>query len=263
MLELYQFEMSHYCEKVRLILDYKGLEYRKIEVTPGIGQIDVFRLSGQRQVPVLKDGSRVIADSTAIAKYLDEQYPDRRIIPVDPKQRALALVLEEWADEVLGLNGRKALVAAFSESQSFRTSILPTSTPPLLKNLVGAVPGEILNALAAGVGATSEGVRNTKDALKQDLDSLSALLLNQPYLVADQPTLADFAVAGITMYIKFPDGPYLDIPPDLRGKGLPGVADNPVYESFFAWRDRLYQNFRKPLAGQSIGDSSPHRIEID
>ena len=39
MLELYQFELSQYSEKVRLILDYKGLEYRKIEVTPGVGQV--------------------------------------------------------------------------------------------------------------------------------------------------------------------------------------------------------------------------------
>ena len=38
MLELYQFELSPFSEKVRLILDYKGLEYKKIEVTPGIGQ---------------------------------------------------------------------------------------------------------------------------------------------------------------------------------------------------------------------------------
>ena len=38
MIELYQFELSHYCEKIRLILDYKGLEYRKVEVTPGVGQ---------------------------------------------------------------------------------------------------------------------------------------------------------------------------------------------------------------------------------
>ncbi len=40
MLELYQWELSQYSEKVRLILDYKGLDYRKIEVTPGIGQVE-------------------------------------------------------------------------------------------------------------------------------------------------------------------------------------------------------------------------------
>ncbi len=35
MLELYQFELSAYCEKVRLILDYKGLAYKKRDVVPG------------------------------------------------------------------------------------------------------------------------------------------------------------------------------------------------------------------------------------
>ena len=79
MLELYQFELSHYCEKIRFILDYKGLEYRKVEVTPGIGQLDLFKMSGQRQVPVLKDGNEVIADSTAIAQYLDNKN-----IPIAP-----------------------------------------------------------------------------------------------------------------------------------------------------------------------------------
>ncbi len=44
MLELYQFEASHYCEKVRLILDYKQLPYETVEVTPGVGQVDLYRL---------------------------------------------------------------------------------------------------------------------------------------------------------------------------------------------------------------------------
>lgn len=61
MLELYQFELSQYSEKVRLILDYKGLTYRKIEVTPGIGQVELFRMTGQRQVPVLKDGNQIVS----------------------------------------------------------------------------------------------------------------------------------------------------------------------------------------------------------
>ncbi|MBN3927022.1 glutathione S-transferase N-terminal domain-containing protein, partial [Nostoc sp. NMS4] len=98
MLELYQWELSQYSEKVRLILDFKGLDYRKIEVTPGIGQVELFRLTGQRQVPVLKDRNKYIADSTEIAKYLDLEYPDRPIIPQDPKQRGLTLLIEEWAD---------------------------------------------------------------------------------------------------------------------------------------------------------------------
>jgi len=43
--------------------------------------------------------------------------------------------------------------------------------------------------------------------------------------VTDHPTLADFAVAGLSMYIKFPEGNYLNVPSALKGKGTPGIAD--------------------------------------
>ena len=66
MLELHQFRHSAFCLKVRMALQSKGLSFREVEVTPGIGQIAMFRLSGQRQVPVLVDGDHVVADSSAI-----------------------------------------------------------------------------------------------------------------------------------------------------------------------------------------------------
>ena len=74
-MELHQFRHSAFCEKVRLVLAAKGLDYTVVEVTPGLGQLELFRLSGQRQVPVLLDGSEVIADSTAIALYLERHHP--------------------------------------------------------------------------------------------------------------------------------------------------------------------------------------------
>ncbi|HEY9907145.1 MAG TPA: glutathione S-transferase family protein [Thermosynechococcaceae cyanobacterium] len=262
MLELYQFELSHYAEKVRLVLDYKGLAYRKIEVTPGIGQIDLFRLSGQRQIPVLKDGSEVIADSTKIIEYLDRQYPDRPVIPSDPKLRGLTLLIEQWADESIGLNARKALIGALNGSQSFRTAFLPSSTPDLVKTLVGAVPNELLSFLGQGVGLGPEGVKAAEDSLKRDLTALVFILLEQPYLVTDHPTLADFAVAGLTTYLKFPSGNYLDIPESLKGKGVPGIADIGTFEPFFTWRDKLYADFRKSGLVTPSG-SAPQSISID
>ena len=74
-MDLYQFRHSAFCEKVRLILRVKGLQASFKEVVPGIGQLELFRLSGQRQVPVLVDGSTVVADSTAIALHLEEAHP--------------------------------------------------------------------------------------------------------------------------------------------------------------------------------------------
>jgi glutathione S-transferase len=263
MLELYQFELSQYSEKVRLILDYKGLAYRKIEVTPGVGQLEVFQLSGQRQVPVLKDGNTVISDSTAIAMYLDRQYPDRPLIPTNPKERGLCLLMEEWADMSIGPKSRKVIFGAISQSPTFRTSVLPNTTPDILKTLVGAVPPEVLEILGTGVGVSPDAVKDARDALKQDLEALSLLLLDSPYLVGNQPCLADFAVAGLSMLLKFPEGPYLDLPSTLKGKGIPGLADSSVYETFFNWRDRLYADYRKPLTSTGTNGSAPTSIEID
>ena len=262
MLELYQFELSQYSEKVRLILDYKGLAYRKIEVTPGIGQVDLFQMSGQRKVPVLKDGNRIVADSTEIAKYLDRQYPDRPLIPTDPKQRGLCLLIEEWADESIGLKSRKVLFGALSQDQNFRKSLLPNATPDILKSLVEVVPSDVLKVLGFGVGYGPDAVKSAEADLKQDLEALCLLLSDSPYLVGDKPSLADLAVAGLSMLIRFPDGPYLELPATIRGKGVPGLADSVVYQPFFTWRDRLYAQYRKPLTVKSTS-STPTSINID
>jgi glutathione S-transferase len=263
MIELYQFELSQYSEKVRLILDYKGLDYRKIEVTPGIGQVDLFRLTGQGQVPVLKDGNKYVVDSTEIAKYLDLEYPDRPLIPKDPKQRGLCLLMEEWADESIGIKGRKALFAAISQDQNFRKSLLPSTTPDVLRTLVEGVPSDVLKVLGFGVGYSPDVVQSAIKDLRQDLEALTLLLADSPYLVGDEPCLADFAVAGLSILLKFPQGAYLNLPETLRGKGVPGLADNPVYEPFFAWRDRLYAQFRKPLTTSTTVGSAPTSIQIE
>jgi len=263
MLELYQWELSQYSEKVRLILDYKGLEYRKIEVTPGIGQLELFRLTGQQQLPVLKDGNKYIADSTEIAKYLDLKYPDRPLIPQDPQQKGLTLLIEEWADESIGVKGSKAFFAAISQNQDFRKSLLPVSTPDIFRNFVEGVPTDVLTVLGLGVGYTPDGVKSAIADLKQDLEALTLLLGDgRPYLTGDEPTLADLAVAGLSILLKFPPGPYLDLPPAIRGKGVPELANNPDYQLFFEWRDRLYTQFRKPLIDSSA-NTAPTNIQID
>jgi glutathione S-transferase len=109
------------------------------------------------------------------------------------------------------------------------------------------VPSDLLRTLGSGLGASPDAVKSAEDAIKQDLEALCLILQDRPYLTGNQPTLADLAVAGLSLLLKFPAGPYLDIPEKLRGKGVTGIADNPLYEPFFTWRDRLYAEFRKPL----------------
>jgi glutathione S-transferase len=56
------------------------------------------------------------------------------------------------------------------------------------------------------------------------------------------------------------------LPEALKGKGIPGLADSTLYETFFDWRDRIYAEYRNPLTASTTTPSSgsaPTSIEID
>jgi glutathione S-transferase len=215
MLELHQFRHSAFCEKVRLVLAAKDLEYSVVEVTPGVGQVGLYRLSGQRQVPVLVDGAEVIADSSAIALHLEARAPQPALLPVDPARRAQVLLLEDWADTALASGARLALVQA--------------ATPDGLRSLVGALPGGLL----AGLGQVVD--QGGLQQLRASLEQLTALVQAQPYLVGEALSLADLAVAAQLSLLCFP----ASAGAPLAGCGVPGLADDPQLAPLFAWRDRI------------------------
>jgi glutathione S-transferase len=236
MLELHQFRHSAFCEKVRLVLAYKRLPFNTLDVTPGVGQVELYRLSGQRQVPVLVDGAEVIADSTAIALYLEQQHPEPPLLPQDPAQRAQVLLLEDWADTALATGARLALLQAAALDSQLRDGLLPEATPSGLRSLLGALPGGVLS----GVGQVLDA--SALQQLRHNLEQLNALLQAQPYVVGDQLSLADLAVMGQLSLIRFPE----TAGSALAGRGLPGLADDPSLEPLWRWRDALVRQLARP-----------------
>ena len=87
-LRLIQFAFSHYNEKVRWALDYKGLEATREDVLPGPHARLVTRLSGQSATPLLMVGDEAVAGSARILERLDGLSPDPPLLPADPASRA-------------------------------------------------------------------------------------------------------------------------------------------------------------------------------
>jgi glutathione S-transferase len=83
-------------------MNLKGIAYEVDPITPFYGNEEFGRLSPLRRIPVLQDRDFVISDSSVIAAYLDEAYPQRPLLPSDPKDRARARWFEEFADTRLG-----------------------------------------------------------------------------------------------------------------------------------------------------------------
>jgi len=90
---------SPYCWRVKLALAHKNLAYETVAWR--FTDKDVIAFSGQGKVPVLVDGKNVIADSQAIADYLETAYPNEASLFGDPPARALTLFIKAWAEEVL------------------------------------------------------------------------------------------------------------------------------------------------------------------
>ncbi|MEB3159751.1 MAG: glutathione S-transferase family protein [Synechococcus sp.] len=229
MLELHQFRHSAFCLKVRMILQAKSLSFRVVDVTPGIGQIDVFRLSGQRQVPVLVDGDAVVVDSSAIAKHLESLEPEPPLIPVDPRHRAQAHLIEDWADTTLAAAARLAFAQAAVADPVLRDALLPDSLPSPLRQAAAALPGGWLQGLGDLVD------QGGRAEMLASLIELSEAVAVSPWLVGDAMSVADLAVAAQLSLLRFPESSGAS----LAGRGVPGLSDHPRLQALFLWRDQL------------------------
>ena len=94
--------VSPYVRKVLACLELKGLDYEVDPITPFFGNDEFGRLSPLRRIPVLIDGDFHASDSSVICAYLDEAYGGYALMPGDPRHRARARWLEEFADTRLG-----------------------------------------------------------------------------------------------------------------------------------------------------------------
>ncbi len=93
---LYQFATSPFCAKVRKILDFKGLDYRVIEVDY-LERKELIVASGQLMVPALTlDNGETVVDSDRIAARLDDLFPEPTIFPAE--WRGIHLALARYFD---------------------------------------------------------------------------------------------------------------------------------------------------------------------
>lgn len=100
-MRLYDFPLSPYCQKVRLVLAEKELVYEKyfVDLTKGDQRLpEYLRLNPYGKVPALVDDDEVIYDSTFINEYLDDEYPHPPLRPEPSAERARVRMFEDFAD---------------------------------------------------------------------------------------------------------------------------------------------------------------------
>jgi glutathione S-transferase len=195
MITLYQFATSPFCEKIRRILAYKQIAHEIHEV-PRVKVAEYSRVSPTWKFPAIDHDGRAVWDSTDIAHYLDEAFPERPLIPKDPVQSALVHVLEDWADESL-----------YFYEMTMRIAWEHNLKKKLVHEFVATMPGMTVEAALPMLGKAVHGVidpqgigRKPAEQVIRDAERHCAaidgfLAGGRSYLVGEQLTLADVAVA--------------------------------------------------------------------
>ncbi|GAX44255.1 glutathione S-transferase domain-containing protein [Tolypothrix sp. NIES-4075] len=79
---LYYHQQSNFLLKIRILLAEKNLDCELFEINLANKPPEFIKISPIGQVPVFVDeDGTVIWDSTLIAEYLDETYPQRSLLP--------------------------------------------------------------------------------------------------------------------------------------------------------------------------------------
>ncbi len=112
-MKLYGFPLSPFVRKVAVVLAEKGLEFEWEPSNPNAPTDEFLEVSPFKKIPGFRDGDFSLADSTAIATYLDAKYPDAPVLPAPPEARGRAVWFDEVVDTVLVPAGAPIVVNRF------------------------------------------------------------------------------------------------------------------------------------------------------
>jgi glutathione S-transferase len=211
---------SPFCWRTRMALAHKRL--KMVGIPWRLTEKAAIGAYSSEKVPVLLDGDTAVADSWAIASYLEDTYPDRPSLFGGEGGRASARFLNSWGDVTL-IGGLFPLIAADIGKQ------LGPEDHAYFRRTREARLGTTLEAAAADRDTKVEGFRKS-------LDSLRLTLRSQPFLGGQAPNYGDYIMFGSFQWARAVSPFKLLLQDDL----------------VYAWRERMLDAY-DGLARRSPG----------
>jgi glutathione S-transferase len=177
---------SPFCWRTRMALAHKGLE---VETVPWrFSEKDRLPQPNDGRVPVIVDGDTVVHDSSAIADYLDERYPDRPSLFHGGATKGLTKFVQNWTETVL-------------QAGLVRLVVLD-----IWQHIGPADQAYFRQSREARFGATLEEVVKDREArlpvFRASLDPLRRTLERQDFVCGSAPAYADYVVFGAFQWAR-------------------------------------------------------------
>lgn len=150
---LYGIPASHPVYAATLMLERKGIEYRRIDLPQWFHRplLRILRFPGTTVPALVLDGRR-LQTTKAIARALDSVKPDPPLVPADPDERARVEAVETWCDGDFQQMGRRLVYWALVRHGAAVDSYLEGSRLILPRVLVKPLAPAVIRILAASTG---------------------------------------------------------------------------------------------------------------
>lgn len=195
MITLYEFANSVCCQKVRVTMAEKGLDWSSRQINLFRNeQYDpaYLRLNPAGVVPTLVVDDDVVTESTLICEYLDERYPDPPLMPTGALDRARVRMWPKMIDD-----GLHEGVGAISFAAMFRErmrAMTPEQREGRFRNNGNARRGAQIRATYE-LGARAPQVEQAVIGFDRLFGRLETTLAERgPWIAGDRVTLADIAL---------------------------------------------------------------------
>jgi glutathione S-transferase len=214
-LVLHVLAPSHPCLTVRRALALKGLEYERVDLTPGAHTDEIERIygTGRTTVPGLTIDGEPVHGSRAILARLEQLAPEPALYPAD--RRDAVIEAERWGDDELQDLGRRLPWGALH----FRPESLGTFGG------AGALDGPGTDFAIRVIRGTWKYHGLTAERLHDDLAGLPEKLARIEQFAADgvidgpDPTAADLQI-GATVRVLATVGDLQDLLAGTVGKRI-------------------------------------------
>jgi glutathione S-transferase len=241
---LWHLEISHYNEKVRWALDYKGVAHVRRAVTPALQELTARRLRAGRTVPILEMDGHAIGDSTKIIEEIERRCPEPPLYPADREERSRALDLEDYFDEQCGHDLRRVLFDDnLAEPEKFLAMLYGADHPRM--GLLKTVSPVFCEVVKRRFRIRPETVAKSREKVRAAFDKIEAEVGPSGYLVGESFTVADLTAASILALIVMPpEFPYIKLHPDERTAQSRQFRDSLKNHPGFRWVEEMYARHR-------------------
>ena len=240
---LHQFNYSHFNEKARWGLAFKGVEHNRLSYLPGPHAPAMEKLSGTSQTPVLEWEGDVCAGSTAILRLLEERCEGSPLFPDDAAALSEVDDLIRYFDDEVGPATRTLLFSVLVHHGAYMAGMFARDKSSLKRFAYRWTFPLVRPLIAKQYGLNAENLTRCRKGVDEALDLVVEKTADTGFLVGDSFTAADLTAAALL-------APLVDLDHEDMARPRPVPADMASLQAEFAdhagvaWVNKVYAEHR-------------------